>query len=71
MKLDKTKTEQMINRGLDFARDSDVGYLMMDFDIILAITMADYNENVSIEDAEVFFNKVKKRREINRLRGLN
>jgi len=56
------KTTEAINRALDFKRDSDIGYMLNDCDLIMAVQLADYNENVSFEDAEKFVELVKRRR---------
>ena len=66
--IDKDRTRESINRALDFKRDDEIGYMLTDFDIILGITKADYNENVTIYQAETFFNQVKRQRNIREAR---
>jgi len=54
-------TTKQVNKGMDFQRDEDLGYMLTDFDIINGICLADYND-ATYEEAEKLFNKIRAER---------
>jgi len=64
--INTEKTRRAVNKALDFKRDEEVGYMLTDLDIINGIPMADFNEEVSFEEAKQFFIKIcLERKEVN------
>jgi hypothetical protein len=57
--IDLDKTTIAINKALDFKRDNEIGYMLTDLDIINGIVIAEYNTNVSFEEAEMFLKNIR------------